>query len=150
MKHTIRKVERKDIETLVELCKAHAAFEGSGYSTANKVSDLSDHLFSKSPVLECLVVEMDKQLVGYATFMKQFSTWDAAFYVYMDCIYLEKATRGKGIGKELLNKVAQYARSQNCSLIQWQTPTANTRAIKFYREYGANSKMKERFFLDLG
>lgn len=148
--HHIRAVEKRDLGELVQLCAAHAAYEECAYNSLYKAQDLATHLFGQSPALQCLVVELDGQLIGYATFMKQFSTWDTAFYVYMDCLYLTEAARNLGIGKELMEKVKYYAKEEKCDHIQWQTPKSNTEAIRFYRALGAESKEKERFFLYLG
>ena len=80
--------------------------------------------------------------------MKQFSTWDAQYYVYMDCLFMQEAARGFGIGEKLVNKMKEESRKSGCDLIQWQTPEFNERAIKFYKRIGAASKSKERFYLD--
>ena len=92
------------------------------------------------------MAECNDNLVGYATFTKQFSTWDAAFYLYLDCLFLKEEVRGKGAGRQLMDKVKDDAREENCKLIQWQTPDFNTSAIQFYQKLGAVSKTKERFF----
>lgn len=137
------------MDQLIELCQAHAAYEECEYNSLGKSLRLGVLLFCDEPPLKCIVVETDEELIGYATFMKQFSTWDAAYYVYMDCLYLKESARGMGIGKELMDQVVEYAEKEFCKQVQWHTPTFNTRAIKFYRNYGAYSKEKERFFLDL-
>jgi L-amino acid N-acyltransferase YncA len=46
----------------------------------------------------CLVVEWNHKLAGYASYTKQFSTWDAFYYIYMDCLFLTEKSRGFGIG----------------------------------------------------
>ena len=79
--------------------------------------------------------------------MKQFSTWDANFYIYMDCLFLTEESRGYGIGEKMMNVIKEEAEKLNCNLIQWQTPDFNTRAIKFYDRIGGISKTKERYFL---
>jgi GNAT superfamily N-acetyltransferase len=79
--------------------------------------------------------------------MKQFSTWDTDFYIYMDCLFLTEESRGYGIGEKMMNVIKLEAKKLNCSLIQWQTPNFNTRAIKFYNRIGGISKTKERYFL---
>ncbi len=67
------------------------------------------------------------------------------YYLYLDCLYLSEKTRGKGIGAQIMNKIKVYAKSINCSEIQWQTPDFNKEAIDFYKKLGADSKTKERF-----
>ncbi|MEO1715245.1 MAG: GNAT family N-acetyltransferase, partial [Bacteroidota bacterium] len=77
-----------------------------------------------------------------------FSTWDAEYYVYLDCLYLEPQTRGQGIGTQIMEEVKAFARAEDCSVIQWQTPDFNEKAIRFYQKIGGVSKAKERFFLE--
>lgn len=146
-KPKIRFVEKEDLEELVALCELHAQFEKSGFNRDNKVINLSHHLFSDNPALYCLVVEWQSKLIGYATYMKQFSTWEAEYYVYMDCLFLKEEARGFGIGEQLIERIKEETSEMGCSLIQWQTPDFNTRAMKFYDRIGANSKTKERYFL---
>ena len=81
--------------------------------------------------------------------MKQFSTWDSDFYIYMDCLFLMEESRGFGIGEKLIAKIKQEGQNIKCNHIQWQTPDFNVRAIKFYNRTGAMSKTKKRFFLEI-
>ena len=142
----IRFVKPSDLNELTLLCQAHAKYEQAPFSTQNKKESLEKHLFSQFPTLYCLVVELDSKLIGYATYMKQFSTWDAKFYLYMDCLFLNEESRGLGLGEVLMNRIKEEAVKLDCNLIQWQTPTFNLGAIKFYRRIGAEGKTKERFF----
>lgn len=144
----IRFAQPTDINQIIKLCKAHAVYEQCDYHEGNKSSLLSKALFSEVPKLYCLVVEKDEKLVGYATYMKQYATWNAEDYIYMDCLYLEETIRGNGIGEVLINNIKTEAKKLGCNLIQWQTPNFNVRAIKFYKRIGAESKSKERFFLN--
>ncbi len=148
-KTIIRFAEKKDINDLVELCRLHAEYEQSEYSTEDKERLLSEQLFSELAPLHCIIAELNNEMVGYASYMKQFSTWDANFYIYMDCLFLKESSRGHGIGADLVDRIKIEARKMGCNLIQWQTPDFNIRAMKFYKRIGAFSKTKERFFLEL-
>ncbi len=147
-KPEIRFVKKTDLEDLVRLCELHAIYEKSEYNSTNKKTELNKHLFSERPTLYCLVIEHMNDIIGYATYMKQFSTWDSDFYIYMDCIFLTEKSRGLGLGEEVINRIKQEGRKLQCNHIQWQTPDFNKRAIKFYNRIGALSKTKERYFLD--
>ena len=144
----IREASPKDMHALVELCAAHAQYEGANYQPEGKANQLWNSLFAPVPALRCWVVEQNGQLTGYLTFMRQFSTWDAAFYLYMDCLYLAPEVRGQGIGEKLMRKLALEAIGQGCTTIQWQTPKANVKAIRFYERIGAVALSKARFFWD--
>jgi len=148
-KAQIRFAKQEDLDELIGLCEEHALYEKADFSKEGKKGNLQSHLFSQTPTLYCLVIELDSKLIGYATYMKQFSTWDANFYVYMDCLYMSESSRGLGLGETLMNQIKDESIKLGCDLIQWQTPTFNQGAIKFYNRIGAVSKNKERFFLDL-
>ena len=143
----IRPATLDDLPQIIELCRLHAIFEESDYQSEGKAAALAKHLFQTPPALYCQVATIDQQLLGYVTYMKQFSTWDATYYLYLDCLFLKSEARGQRIGERLMDAVKEAAKELNCSLIQWQTPDFNQRAMKFYRRIGASSKSKERFFL---
>ena len=145
----IRWAKQRDLESLTKLCQLHANFEKSAYNPKGKIERLYKHIFSDNPSLYCLVVEKDNNLIGYATFMKQFSTWDADYYVYMDCLFLTEESRGLGIGENLIERIKEESSKLGCALIQWQTPDFNKRAMKFYKRIGAVGKSKERYFLNV-
>lgn len=145
----IRFAKKKDLQALIHLCELHAIFEKADYDTEGKEEQLSEHIFSDNPSLFCLVVEKTDSLIGYATYMKQFSTWDANYYVYMDCLFMREDSRGFGLGEKLMDRIKEEGRKLGCTLIQWQTPEFNKRAMKFYERIGATGKSKERYFLDI-
>ncbi len=137
------------MDQLVELCALHAAYEKCEYNKEGKSELLRKAIFNISPELYCVVACENKSILGYTSYMKQYSTWDASYYMYLDCIFLKDNARGKGIGDELMKFVGQKSLREGIELLQWQTPDFNERAIKFYRRIGAVSLAKERFFWSL-
>jgi len=142
----IRFAEEKDLTSIIELCKAHAQYERSSFKEENKKELLSKHILNPDSNIKCLIAESDTEIIGYATFFKQFSTWDVGYYIYVDCLFLKDSARGKGTGKQIMELIRAFSKEEGCSVIQWQTPDFNTRAIKFYSQLGAERKSKERFF----
>ncbi len=141
----VRAVQKKDVRAIVELIKRHAQYEKGIFKAENKEALLTKHFFKKLSPVKCLVVEVEAQVVGYATFSKQFSTWDADYYVYLDCLFLKEEVRGGGVGKQIMEHIKAYAKSEYCSIVQWQTPIFNEKGINFYKKIGAEAKTKERF-----
>jgi len=149
MKDTeIRFIREDEVDKMVQLCELHALFEKSSYTKEGKEEKLRHFLFNENPSLYCLVALWKNKIVGYATYMKQFSTWDAKYYFYMDCLYLMEESRSMGIGQKLVERIREEGVKTGIDLIQWQTPEFNVRAIKFYKRIGAEGKAKERFFLN--
>ncbi|MBO9694097.1 GNAT family N-acetyltransferase [Chryseobacterium sp.] len=142
----IRFAEEKDLNSIIELCKAHAQYERSSFKEENKKEQLSKHILNPDSEIKCLIAESDTEIIGYATFFKQFSTWDASYYMYVDCLFLKEKARGNGIGKQIMEFIKTCSKEEGCKIIQWQTPNFNTGAIKFYTQLGAARKNKERFF----
>ena len=145
----IRKVEVRDLEQLVDLCEAHAIYEGASYEGNGKKEALEKAFFVYPPLLHGLVLADEKRLYGYTTFARQYSTWDAFQYLYMDCLFLSEEIRGQGWGQKLIEEVKQAAKEMDCKLIQWQTPVSNVNAIRFYERIGVKSLDKKRFFWEL-
>lgn len=149
MEYSIRNCEIADLPKLVILCQKHAAFEKAAYSPEGKEEGLKKALFDSNPKLHCLVVAVKDTIVGYASYTFDYSTWDAANFLYMDCLFLEEEARSFGIGEILIHKLKEIGTQNNCVNLQWQTPQFNERAIKFYNRIGAKGKDKVRFTLDL-
>jgi GNAT superfamily N-acetyltransferase len=149
MEYSIRNCEPSDLPKLVVLCQKHAEYEKAVFSPEGIENGLKMALFGDNPKLYCLVVAAKGTIVGYVSYTFDFSTWDAADFMYMDCLFLEEEARSFGIGNVLIEKLKQIATEKNCINIQWQTPQFNERAIKFYKRIGANGKDKVRFTLNL-
>jgi len=147
MEYLIRDCRLEDVSIVIDLCQKHADYERATFSLVGKEENLKKALFSEQPKLFCLLVEVNKTIVGYATYTIDFSTWDVSSFMYMDCLYLEEEARGFGIGKVLIEKLKQIAKDKNCINIQWQTPEFNVRTIQFYHRIGGTGKEKVRFFL---
>lgn len=145
-KMRIRFAEENDLNSIIDLCKAHAQYERSSFTEENKKELLSKYILSPDSNIKCLIAESDTEIMGYATFFKQFSTWDAGYYMYVDCLFLKEDARGNGAGKQIMELIRAISKEEGCPIIQWQTPSFNTGAIKFYSRLGAERKNKERFF----
>ncbi len=147
MEYKIRSCEERDLEALISLCEAHAHYEKSHYDPSGKHENLRKAIFDDKK-LNVWIIEIEGKPEGFTSFTFDFSTWDAAPFLYMDCLYLSENCRSKGIGGEIMRKIRAVARENNCLNIQWQTPEFNARAIKFYVGLGSTGKQKMRFFLE--
>lgn len=149
IEYRIRPCIPNDLDKLMLLIEKHATFEKSDYTKTDKQERLKAALFGEQAPLHCIVSEVNGQVIGYATYTFDYSTWDAAWFVYLDCLYLEDDFRSYGIGQVLMETVKEAGRTCNCVNMQWQTPDFNERAIKFYKRIGGTGKDKVRFTLPL-
>jgi GNAT superfamily N-acetyltransferase len=143
----IRPLTAADLPALLELCAAHAEYERAPFVRDGQVLRWATSFFATAPRAWCLVVEADGRLVGYATWSHEFSTWRASEYVHVDCLYLEAAYRGRGFGRDLMLAIVERAAARGHHL-EWQTPTWNVSASRFYERLGARPAAKTRYTYD--
>ncbi|MEM0926466.1 MAG: GNAT family N-acetyltransferase [Planctomycetota bacterium] len=141
----IRKAVPEDLDELVLLCAEHASFERVRYVPAGKKERLRELLFDDVPKLQCLIACVERETVGYASMVQQVSTWSAGHYLYLDCLYIRPGHRGRGLGRQIMGCVQTCAKEFNCQEVQWQTPSFNQDAIRFYRRLNASSHEKLRY-----
>lgn len=154
---TIRLLETRDLPEFVALCEEHATYERADWIPRDRIGALQSLLID-SDTARCWVVEarggeeqvLDRQdrLAGFATASLELSTWDAAHYLHLDCLYLRESYRGQGLGRALFARVAAEVEKLGAINLQWQTPGWNEDAIRFYQRLGASSKPKLRLTLD--
>jgi ribosomal protein S18 acetylase RimI-like enzyme len=146
----IRWARPDDLEEIIELCAEHAHFERAIYSREGKRELLLRYLFGQAPRAKCLVVERvdGGPLAGYATFTLEFSTWDAAEFVHVDCLYLRPSVRNRSLGWQIGKRIANEILAMGVRHVQFQTPSFNEPAIRIYQAMGASRKDKARFYGD--
>lgn len=142
----IREASVHDLPVIVKLCAEHASFEKAHYTSNGKLEKLEELLFCERPRLHCLVAQVGDEVIGYATFADEISTWTAGSYIHVDCLFVQAPFRGVGIGEKLMREIRRHAADRNLAM-QWQTPSFNERAIRFYLRLGAERKEKIRFYL---
>ena len=146
MEYCIRNAVDKDQESILFLMKEHALYEGHELELSKQHQQLKN--LDTLPVT-IFVVEFNNKLLGYMSLIKQFSTWNMDWYLYLDCLYLTEETRGYGIGLKLMQTLKHFAQENMISTIEWQTPKDNVSAIEFYQKLNAVKKEKQRFFWDV-
>jgi GNAT superfamily N-acetyltransferase len=145
----IRTVEPGDMRELMQLIEAHARFERADPPRGGAAGRLERALFGSAPRLFAWVAQVEQSMVGYATATLDYSTWSGEDYLHMDCLFVSEAWRGQRIGERLLHTVAAHARCMGCAQMQWQTPSWNADAVRFYLRAGGVGSDKVRFHLSV-
>lgn len=145
----ILRATRKHVPELMSICAEHAVFERLPHVPAVRADVLADALHGSPPQLYAWLACIDETLVGYATATQDFSTLDRSTYLHMDCLYVRSGWRNRAIGQRLWDAVLGQATLLGCAAIQWQTPSWNEGAARFYRRLGASESAKLRYVLPL-
>lgn len=133
MHFKIRKAEEADFAKMIELFKEFAAFEMLPHKMVNSVDRMKD----EKELFNCFVAETaDKLIIGYVTCFFSYHTWIGKC-LYMDDLYVKESFRKRGVGRELLNVVMEYAKEEKCHKLRWQVSSWNKNAQDFYRSIGA-------------
>jgi GNAT superfamily N-acetyltransferase len=134
---TLRPAELKDVVALVGLIAALAEFEGLTQLLEVTPEKLRPHLFGPKPAAEAFVAEVEGEVVAFALFFTNFSTFLAQPGLYLEDLFVSPGHRGRGIGQALLTRLARLALERGCGRFEWSVLDWNADAIRFYERMGA-------------
>ena len=134
---TLRAAEPSDVPAIVGLIGELAAFEKLTHLLEVTPEGLHPHLFGPRPAAEALVAEQGQQLIGFALFFTNFSTFLGKPGLYLEDLYVQPAHRGAGVGRALLLRLAGLANERGCGRFEWSVLDWNVDAIRFYQRLGA-------------
>src|SRR3954465_13678893 len=118
--------DRPDWETLF---RAYMAFYERTEPQA--MYDRAWDEFARNDRLHALVAKVDGQLVGIVPFLEHPST-SSADVCYLQDLFTTPAARGQGVGRALIDAVAEHARRRGGARAYWQTKTTNVEARRLY------------------
>lgn len=136
---SIRTATKADVPSILEFVRGLAEYEREPEAVLATEADLLRDGFGPHPKFRCLVAEWNHQPAGFAFFFYNYSTWRGKPGIYLEDLFVKPEMRGKGIGKALLQYLAQLAVAENCYGLVWQVLEWNTPAIKFYESLGATT-----------
>lgn len=137
--YTLRAAEPRDVPAIVGLIEELAEFENLTHLLQLSADKLHPHLFGPKPVVEALVGELDgEEVVAFALFFTNFSTFLAKPGLYLEDLYVRPAHRRSGLGKTLLTRLAEIAVERDYGRFEWSVLDWNEDAIRFYEKMGAS------------
>ena len=134
---SIRAVTSADVSLMLQFIHRLAEYEREPNAVVATEQDLLRDGFGPEPKYRCLIAEWDGAPAGFALFFFNYSTWLGKPGLYLEDLFVLPEMRGKGIGKALLQKLAQIAVEENCYGMRWQVLEWNEPALKFYDSLGA-------------
>jgi len=134
---TLRPAIREDVPAIVGLIRELAEFERLSHLVQATSETLMPHLFGDKPVAEALVAEVQGEVVAFALFFTNFSTFLAKPGLYLEDLYVKPSRRGAGVGRALLVRLAQIAVERDYGRFEWSVLDWNEAAIGFYQKMGA-------------
>lgn len=142
----VRRIRPSDVDTVVELVHALAAHERAPQECRLTPEQLHDALFRSSPALFGHVATVDDEVVGYALWFLNFSTWRGVHGIYLEDLFIRPEHRGSGLGKALLSTLAAECTRQGYARLEWVVLEWLAPSIEFYKSLGAIPQEEWKIF----
>jgi GNAT superfamily N-acetyltransferase len=139
---TIRPVRPEDFAQWLPLWDGYNAFYGRHGPTALPldITQLTWKRFlNPAEPVHALVAERNGAIVGLAHYLFHRSTIHAGLTCYMQDLFTDERSRGRGIARALILAVYQRAMSAGSRRVYWQTHESNTRAMTLYDKVATRS-----------
>lgn len=146
METIVRTPNPAEIDTIFEMMRRFAAFEGLTEYMTTGPAELHAAVFGGNAFVEAFIAVCGDVPAGYAIFYPHFSSFRGESGYFLEDIYIEEAFRGSGIGKALLRAIARRGRERGFTRIDFQVAESNVNALSFYRSLGAVANEDERHF----
>jgi GNAT superfamily N-acetyltransferase len=135
--HSLREATAADVPVIFDLICELAEYEKLRDHVDATADGLHGALFGPHRYAEVLMAESDGTIAGFALFFHNFSTFRGKPGVYLEDLFVRPPFRRLGIGRALLQRLAQIAVERGCSRLEWAVLDWNESAIEFYRKLGA-------------
>ena len=146
-------VSQSQYESLVDLlCELHTYYnEGSSVPREMVRSHLINNLLGPVSPLRLVVAYEDAgQVLGLAAISLTYSLVEPTPEQHRHCqlkeLYVRASERNRGVGKEIMSWVAQYAADNGCRRIDWPVKATNVQGISFYKRLGAQQVVERLSF----
>jgi GNAT superfamily N-acetyltransferase len=138
----IRPVQRGDFNEWKSLWDGYNAFYGRKDRTALPdaiTSSTWSRFFDSYEPVHALIAEQEGRILGLGHYLYHRSTILIAPTCYLQDLFTVEASRGKGVGRALIEAVYQRARDAGCSRVYWLTHETNATAMKLYDKVAEKS-----------
>ena len=133
---TIRYAQESDIPQILLFIRELARYENMLDEVVATEDLLREWIFGKKKA-EVIFAEENSEPVGFALFFHNFSTFLGRAGIYLEDLFVKPEHRGKGVGKALLQRLAQITVERGCGRLEWACLDWNRPSIDFYLSLGA-------------
>jgi GNAT superfamily N-acetyltransferase len=133
----IRRASPADVPAIYGLIRDLAEYERSLPEVTGTREQLSQSLFGPDPTVFAHVAEHDGEVVGFALWFLNFSTWLCQHGIYLEDLYVTPQMRRHGYGRALLAELAAVCVQNGYARLEWWVLDWNAPALGFYAAIGA-------------
>jgi len=133
----LRVARPDDVDAIVQMIRELAEFEQLTHLLQVTPQKLHPQLFGERPAAEAMVAQRGDEVVAFALFFTNFSTFLAQPGLYLEDLFVKPAHRGRGLGEALLSRLGRLAVERGYGRFEWSVLDWNQNAIRFYQRMGA-------------
>ena len=93
-----------------------------------------ERFFSREEPVHAVVAVQDGRLIGIVHFLFHRSTTRLTDVCYLQDLFTIEESRGRGVGRQLIQAVYEAARTAGCSRVYWQTKATNALGRALYEK----------------
>ena len=127
----VRPVRADDHDAWLGLWRGYQAFYRVNISEETSRTTWRRLLDPAEPMHGAVAV-IDGGCVGLVHHIRHRSCWTEGDYCYLQDLFVAPQTRGRGVGRRLIEHVYAVARAAGCSRVHWLTHETNTQAMQLY------------------
>jgi GNAT superfamily N-acetyltransferase len=138
----IRPARADDVPAIHQMITDLATYERSQHEVSATEDDLRAALLAGPagpPSLFAHVAAEDGQVVGFALWYLNYSTWLGRHGIYLEDLYVKPEWRSQGHGRALLAELARICVERGYGRLDWSVLDWNSPARRFYESLGAVS-----------
>ncbi len=140
----LKKAQPIDKDAWVKLNRAFMEFEIQDDNLWNNIDKTRDEELGKvfdealetPKLITIFMIEDQGEIVGFTNLMTIYSVWSKGLALIIDDLYIDEGSRGKGLGKQTMEEIENYARSNGYKRLQFQSEETNPKAKAFYTKIG--------------
>lgn len=135
MQPTVRTVRRDDYAGWRPLWDGYNAFYGRSGATAldeRVTAQTWERFFDPGERMYAFVAECDGRIAGIVHFVFHRSTSRLADVCYLQDLFTDASSRGRGVGRALIERVVEAAKASGSSRVYWTTQTSNAAGRALY------------------
>ena len=134
---TLRTATIDDVPLILRCIRGLAEYERLAHECVATEDLLRSSLFGASPAAQVVLAMSGREPAGFALWFRNYSTFLARPGIYLEDLFVFPEHRGRGIGRRLLQHLAQLAVSHGYGRLEWAVLDWNEDAIRFYKSLGA-------------
>jgi ribosomal protein S18 acetylase RimI-like enzyme len=133
---SIRRAHSTDAAAIAALARAlalHVCDPDPGEDTMSLVATC----LSSDPWCECLVAEIEREVVGYASFSRRYDPHTRERSLWLSDLVVALNCRGLGVGHALVRALSARAADLGAGSVCFEVWNENASALRFYDRIGA-------------